>query len=69
VYEELKENKEDLYTHDYKTEKQYKQEFDFLRDVDSKALQSEWRHLKSAYVFKYQKRRSKAIRRESHHDH
>jgi len=49
VYEELKDDKDALYKHKYKTEKQYKLEFEFLKEVDSKALQSEWRHLKSAY--------------------
>ncbi|MBD3226579.1 MAG: transposase, partial [Candidatus Lokiarchaeota archaeon] len=32
-----------------KTEKEYKEKFEFLKEVDAKALQSEWRHLKSAY--------------------
>jgi len=49
AYQELKADKEKLQTYKYKTEKQYKQEFLFLKEVDSKALQSEWRHLKSAY--------------------
>lgn len=49
VYKELKDDKDALYEHNYKTEKQYKEEFEFLKEVDSKALQSEWRHLKSAY--------------------
>lgn len=49
VHEELKDNKDALYNYQYKTEKQYKHEFEFLKEVDSKALQSEWRHLKSAY--------------------
>ena len=49
VYRELKDDKETLYNHEYKTERQYKKEHEFLKEVDSKALQSEWRHLKSAY--------------------
>ena len=49
VYEELKDDKQTLHDHKYKTEKQYKQEYCFLKEVDSKALQSEWRHLKSAF--------------------
>lgn len=49
VYEELKNDKDSLYNYKYKTEKAYKQEYSFLKEVDSKALQSEWRHLKSAY--------------------
>ena len=49
VYEELKDEKEQLYSHKYKTEKQYKQEFSFLSEVDSKALQSETRNLLQAF--------------------
>lgn len=49
VYQELKDDKDAFYNHKYKTERQYKQDHSFLKEVDSKALQSEWRHLKSAY--------------------
>ncbi len=49
VYQELKDDKDAFYDHKYKTERQYKQDHSFLKEVDSKALQSEWRHLKSAY--------------------
>ena len=48
-YTELKDEKDILYKYKYRTEKEYKQEYSFLKEVDSKALQSEWRHLKSAY--------------------
>ncbi len=48
-YKEFKDDKESLYNYKYKTEKEYKQEYSFLKEVDSKALQSEWRHLKSAF--------------------
>ncbi|MBD3227087.1 MAG: IS200/IS605 family element transposase accessory protein TnpB [Candidatus Lokiarchaeota archaeon] len=50
IYEELKGDNQALYEHRYKTEKEYKEEFEFLKEVDAKALQSEWRHLKSAYT-------------------
>jgi len=50
VYEELKGDSQALHDHRYKTEKEYKEEFEFLKEVDAKALQSEWRHLKSAYT-------------------
>ncbi|TFF98779.1 MAG: transposase [Promethearchaeota archaeon] len=50
VYEELKDDKQALYDHRYKTEKEYKEEFEFLKEVDAKALQSEWSNLKSAYT-------------------
>ena len=49
IYEELKGDNQALYDHRYKTEKEYKEKFEFLKEVDAKALQSEWRHLKSAY--------------------
>ncbi len=49
VYKELKDDKDSLYNYKYNTENKYKQEYPFLKEVDSKALQSEWRHLKSAY--------------------
>ena len=49
IYEKLKDETQTLYDYNYKTEKEYKEEYLFLKEVDSKALQSEWRHLKSAY--------------------
>jgi len=49
VYEELKEDKDQLYAHKYKTEKQYKEEYSFLKEVDSKALQSETNNLFQAF--------------------
>lgn len=49
VYEQKKNDKKALNNYKYKTEKQYKQEYEFLKEVDSKALQSEWRNLQSAF--------------------
>ena len=49
TYQQLKEDSEALRAHKYKTEKEYKQEFEFMRDVDSKALQSTTRHLLDAF--------------------
>jgi putative transposase len=49
IYNSHKEDKDSLYNHKYKTEKQYKQEFPFLSEVDSKALQSETRNLIQAF--------------------
>ena len=46
----MKGDSQALHDHRYKTEKEYKEEFEFLKEVDAKALQSEWRHLKSAYT-------------------
>ena len=49
VFEEHKENKEEIYGWKYKTEKQYKEEFEFLKEADSVALQQSRRHLENAY--------------------
>lgn len=49
VYQQLKEDPEALRAHEYKTEKKYKQEFEFMTEVDSKALQSTTRHLLEAF--------------------
>ncbi len=49
IYAQLKDDKDALYSHQYKTAKQYKQEFPFLKEVDAKALQTENRHLFAAY--------------------
>jgi putative transposase len=49
TYSEFKDNKEDLYSHKYKTEKQYKHDFPFLKDVDSIALQNARERLQDAY--------------------
>jgi len=49
VYQLLKENSEALREHKYKTEKEYKMEFKFMKEVDSKALQSTTRHLLEAF--------------------
>ena len=40
VYEGLKEDKDTLHAHKYKTEREYKELFLFLKLVDAKALQS-----------------------------
>ena len=49
VYENLKNNKELLYSYKYKTEKQYKEEFDFLNEVSSRALQQSRIDLNDAF--------------------
>ena len=49
IYEDLKNDKEQLYAHNYRTEKQYKEEFLFLTEVDSRALQSERENLFQAF--------------------
>ena len=49
VYEELKDNKRALYEHNYKTEKEYKEEFEWLKEVDSISLQQSRIDLSVAY--------------------
>ncbi len=49
VYERLKDDKDALKKYKYKTEKQYKAEFPFLKEADSIALQSSREHLFEAY--------------------
>jgi putative transposase len=49
VYELLKENKRELYEYQYKTEKDYKEEFEWLKEVDSASLQQSRVDLISAY--------------------
>ena len=49
TYQRLKDNKDDLYSHKYKTEKEYKQQFPFLKEVDAKALQSSTSNLLVAF--------------------
>jgi putative transposase len=49
VYEELKSDKERLYSYKYKTEKQYKEEYPFLSDASSRALQQSRIDLESAF--------------------
>ena len=49
VYFNLKDDKEKLYSHKYTTEKEYKQEFEWLKEVDSVALQQSRVDLEMAY--------------------
>ncbi|MGD9678146.1 MAG: RNA-guided endonuclease TnpB family protein [Vulcanibacillus sp.] len=48
--EELKDDRRKLYDFKYKTEKDYKQEFDFLKEADAKALQQSRIDLSHAYT-------------------
>ena len=49
VYDKLKHNSRELYEYKYKTEKQLKDEFEFLKEVDSVALQQARMNLGVAY--------------------
>ena len=50
VYQQLKDNKEQYYAYKYKTEKEYKEIYPFLKEVDSIALQQTRKHLVEAYI-------------------
>ncbi|MFX0098696.1 MAG: RNA-guided endonuclease TnpB family protein [Candidatus Hodarchaeota archaeon] len=56
AYDELKDDKDALKSHAYKTEKQYKVELPFLKEVDSIALQQFRIDLQSAYKNFFEKR-------------
>ena len=49
VYQELKDDKETLYSYNYKTEKDYKEQFDWLSEPDSVSLQQARLNLIQAY--------------------
>ena len=49
IYDKLKHNSRELYEYKYKTEKQLKEEFEFLKEVDSVALQQARMNLGLAY--------------------
>ena len=49
VYERFRDDRDALKKHTYKTEKQYKVEFPFLKEADSIALQASREHLFEAY--------------------
>jgi putative transposase len=59
IYEQLKDNKETLKSYKYKTEKQYKQEFEWLKEVDSIALQQSRINLETAYTNFFQSQTGK----------
>lgn len=49
VYAKLKDDRKTLFEYKYKTEAQYKNEFEFLKEVDSRALVQSNNNLRSAY--------------------
>ncbi|MHA1680783.1 MAG: helix-turn-helix domain-containing protein [Promethearchaeota archaeon] len=49
VYRQLKDDKDSLKSYKYNTEKKYKQEFEFLKEPDAKALQNVNRNLFKAF--------------------
>ena len=49
VYKKYKNDKQGLHDYKYKTEKQLKTEFPFLRQADSNSLQKSRRHLEKAF--------------------
>jgi len=50
IYEDLKDDRDALYKYKYKTEKEYKENFEWLKEADSKALQYSRRYLEIAYT-------------------
>ncbi|MDR2535396.1 MAG: helix-turn-helix domain-containing protein, partial [Treponema sp.] len=76
TYQTLKDNREALYTHKYKTEKEYKAEHEFLKEADAFALQQSRRNLEAAYANFYKSlkgvRKGEAVgfpRFKSKHNH
>lgn len=49
AYERLKDDKKSLWEYKYKTEKQYKEEFEWLKEAESSSLQQSGRDLSRAY--------------------
>lgn len=68
AYKEFKENGnlEALWTHKYKTEVDYKNEFEWMKDVESTSLQQSRKHLIDAYnnFFKSLKQQRKGNMKE-----
>lgn len=60
VYEQLKDDKEKLYSYKYKTEKEYKQEFEFLKEASSRTLQQSKKDLDVAYKNFYERVKKKS---------
>jgi putative transposase len=50
VYNQLKDNKRALYDYKYKSEKDYKLQFEWMKEVDAVALQYSRIHLSQAYT-------------------
>ena len=49
TYQLYKDDKDKLHDHKYKTEKQYKELYPFLKEADSNSLQQARRYLQTAY--------------------
>ena len=49
IYHLYKEDKDKLHNHKYRTEKEYKELYSFLKEADSNSLQQARRHLQTAY--------------------
>ena len=60
VYDLLKDHKDSLYNYKYKTEREYKQEFEFLSEVSSRALQQSRGNLDVAYKNFYRRVKQKS---------
>jgi putative transposase len=62
VYEQFKNNKEELKKHKYLTVAQYRAEFEWLKEVDSNALAFAKMHLEAAYANFFKHLKDKKIR-------
>lgn len=49
IYESLKDDKESLYKYKYTTEKSFKNQYDFMKEIDSISLQQTRRNLEQSY--------------------
>ena len=64
VYERLKDSRRELFEHSYKTEKQYKEEFPFLKEADSIALQQARKDLSAAYQNFFRRCKDKSVEKK-----
>lgn len=62
AYEQFKDDKDKLHSYAYKTEKQYKSEFEFLREVESTCLQQSRIDLNAAYANFFRKVKNPKIK-------
>ena len=62
VYEQFKDDKEKLKSYAYKTEKQYKFEFEFLKEIESTCLQQSRIDLNTAYTNFFRKVKNPSIK-------
>ena len=67
IYQKYKNDKQGLYDYKYKTEKQLKLEFQFLKQADSSSLQQSRRHLEKAFENFFRNVRERKARKTKRH--